>query len=359
MSLTYELSRENVRILRPYEVIEPPLGVIELDANENFLVEEGWAKETVLKAATLVDPRRYPPPYGREAVEALSRFLSVEAEAIAVNNGSDEFVDLLFKAFVNPGEEVVIIEPTFEIYSLIAKVAGARVKEALVKKEDFSLNVEKVLEALSSKVKLVFLCSPNNPTGVQYSLKEVREVAETFKGIVVVDEAYADFSELSVLKFALELENLLVSRSFSKVAGMAGLRIGYAVAHPSIIEMLRKVDLPFRVNAVAQKAASLVLEKWSVVEGFIRKVKEEREKLFNELSSLKGLKTYPSKANFILTRVVKEGLTSTQVRDFLMKMGIMVRDRGHLPLLENCLRITVGTSEANAKLVDALRKVME
>ncbi len=358
MTLIDQLVKPSVKELKPYEAVEPPPGVVELDANENLLVDERWAKEILLRAAQGVDPRSYPPAYGREAVKALSRHLAVDEKALAVNNGSDEFIDLVFKAFVSPGDEVVIVEPTFEIYGLMAKVAGAVVKRVLVD-ADFKLNVEGVLEATGQRTKLIFLCSPNNPTGVQYSPEEVRKVAEECRCLVVVDEAYVDFAEKTVMNLALELDNVLVLRSFSKTAGMAGLRIGYALASPHIIETLRKVDLPFRVSGVAQKALALALEEWNKVGLFLRKVKEERERLFNELSSINGLKPYPSQANFFLVRVVKEGFTSRRVYESLLRRGLLVRDRGHLPMLENCLRITVGTREVNRRLLEALREVME
>lgn len=352
-----ELAKPWLRWVEAYEAYEAPPGALELDSNENFVVDEGWARSLLLKAAGSVDPRRYPPPYGREAAEAISRHLGVDVSEVAVNNGSDEFVDLAFKAFTQPGDEVVVVEPTFELYGLVARASGVKVRTALVE-EDFSLNPRRVVEA-SRGAKLVFICSPNNPTGRHYSLSELRELVEGCRCLIILDEAYVDFADHDALRLALNYENALVLRSFSKVAGLAGLRLGYAVGRPEVVRMLKRVDLPFRVSSVAQRAASLLLEEWEVVRRFIEEVRAERAWLLERLSALPGVKPYPSQANFLLVRVLKEGLTSSQLRSALLAKGIAVRDRGHLPLLENCLRITVGPREAGERLVEALREVVE
>lgn len=357
MVFVEELARPWLSQVRPYEVYEPPPGVLELDSNENFVVDEGWARGLLLRAASEVDPRRYPSPYGREAAEAISSHLGVDAKEVVVSSGSDDLVDALFKAFTQPGDGVVVVEPTFEVYGLVAAVAGVRVRPVLLR-DDFSLDARRAIEA-SEGAKMVFVCSPNNPTGSCCGLGELREVAEGCRSLVVVDEAYADFSGSSALKLALELENVVVLRSFSKVAGMAGLRVGYAVGRREVLDLLRRVELPFKVSSVAQRAVRYVLEEWDVVERYVEEVRALREELFAELSSVRGVRPYPSQANFVLARVTKEGLSSGAVLSALLARGVLVRDRGHLPLLENCLRITVGPREANRRLVEALREVVE
>jgi len=357
MSFIEGLARPWLRHVEAYEAYEPPPGVLELDSNENWVVDEAWARSLVVRAAEDVDPRKYPPPYGARAAEAIRQRLGLDVGEVAVSNGSDELIDLAFKAFTQPGDEVVVVEPTFELYGLVARAAGVKVRAALVN-EDLTLNPRRVVEAAEG-AKLVFICSPNNPTGVQYGLGEVREVAEGCRSLVVLDEAYVGFADRDLLKLALDLENVLVLRSFSKVAGMAGLRVGYAVGRREVLDVLRRVDLPFRVGSIAQRAVELILEEWSEVERFAEEVKAQRGWLYRELSSIDGVEPYPSQANFILARVVKEGLTSSQVRSALLSKGVLVRDRGHLPLLENCLRITVGPRWANERLVEALREVVE
>ncbi|MCX8205001.1 MAG: histidinol-phosphate transaminase [Candidatus Nezhaarchaeota archaeon] len=356
MKLAERLARPWLAQVRPYEAYEPPSGVLELDSNENFVVSEEWARSILARAASEVDPRKYPPPYGREAAEAISRRLGVDAGEVAVSSGSDELIDLLFKVFTQPGDEVVIVEPTFEVYGLAARVAGVKVRAVLLR-EDFSLDARRVVEAAGA-AKLVFVCSPNNPTGRHYGLEEVREVAEGSPGLVVVDEAYVDFASHDALELALSLENVVVLRSFSKVAGMAGLRVGYAVSRREVVDLLRRAELPFKVSSVAQRAVSYVIEEWGAVERFIEEVRAQREWLFAQLSSIPGLRPYPSQANFVLARVAKEGLSSEGVCSALLARGILVRDRGRLPLLENCLRITVGPREANRRVVEALREVV-
>ncbi|RLF15013.1 MAG: histidinol-phosphate transaminase [Thermoprotei archaeon] len=359
MTSIADMVRDSVKPLRPYEAFEPPPGVIELDANENLVIDEAWAKAVLIEAAKSVDPRLYPKAYGGEALRALSEHLGVDERNLAVSNGSDELIEMAVKAFIDRGNTAVIVEPTFEVYGLVVSAAGGLVKPVLVKPESFELDVDSIVEA-SREAKLVFLCSPNNPTGVQYREEQVAEIAERCRrSLVVVDEAYADFAGSSLMELALRLDNVLVLRSLSKSAGMAGLRIGYAVSSPQVIEALRKVDLPFRVNSVAQRALGLVLADWRRVEGFLERVRKLREELFKALSSIEGVKPYPSKANFLLVRVVKQGLTSSKVYARLLSKGFLVRDRGKLPLLENCLRITVGPKEVNERLVEALREVVE
>ena len=359
MSSLTPLARRPLEKVRPYEVQEPPPGVVELDANENIVLDEEWAKSVVARAAREVDPRKYPPAYGSEAIEALSEHLGVERRNIAVSCGSDEIIGMLARAFVDPGDHVVIVEPTFEVYAAQVAVAGGVVRRVLVKPESFQLDVDAVVEA-SKGAKLLFLCSPNNPTGAQYERSDVEEVARRCRDcIVVIDEAYADFAGSSLMDLALSEDNVVVLRSFSKSAGMAGLRIGYAVSTPPIIEALRRVDLPFKVSSVAQRAVRIVLSEWRVVESYIEEVRRLRDELYSMISSVRGVKAYPSKANFLLVRLTREGVTSRDLCGELLKRGFLVKDRGSMPMLENCVRVTVGTREVNAGVVEAFREVVE
>ncbi|MEM1538476.1 MAG: histidinol-phosphate transaminase [Candidatus Nezhaarchaeales archaeon] len=353
-----EAVKESVKAIKPYEAPQAPVGVVKLDFNENLVIEEEWVKRLLLEAARSVDPRLYPSPYAQRAVESVANFLGVNADYVAVSNGSDEFVDLTVKAFVGYGDEAIVVEPTFEVYSLCVTVAGGVVKRFLLN-DDMSLDVASLLDAVTPRTKLIFLCSPNNPTGNQQPRNVVKDIVEESRRLVVLDEAYGDFAEYSAIDMALSLPNLLVLRSFSKSFGLAGLRAGYAVGSKELISTLRRVDLPFRVSSVTEKVVELALNRWEYVKSKVEEVKRLRAELFKALSGIEGLKPYPSNANFILTKVVKEGASSASVMQYLAKKGFLVRDRGTLPKLENCLRITVGPRDVNVKLTEALREALE
>lgn len=329
---------------------------LRMNLNENFLVDKFFSHTLLIEACHAVDTRRYPVAKGERALEAIAEELGVWKDEVVVGNGSDEILDLVSKIFVGRGEALVI-DPTFEMYKFYVRIVGGTVKTVLTD-EEFGISAERILSAVSEKTKAIFICSPNNPTGKQYEREEILKVVKNFRGLVVLDEAYVDFAPYSLTREATRYQNLLVLRTFSKAFGLAGLRIGYGVGNSDIIEWLRSAQSPFSVNSVAQEACRLVLKNKKIYETFIRTLIEEREYLMAELEMIKGVKAYPSNANFILVRILNPNLSSSEACRLLKEEGIEVRDRGELPLLKNCLRVTVGRREDNLRFIKALERVL-
>jgi histidinol-phosphate aminotransferase len=329
---------------------------LRMGLNENFLVDKFFSHTILMEAAQGVDVRRYPVTKGGRALEAISQELGIWEDELIVGNGSDEILDLVAKVFVGRGEALVV-DPTFEMYKFYVGLSGGIARNVLTD-EEFEISAEKILSAVNERTKVIFICSPNNPTGRQYQRDEVLRVVEEFEGIVVLDEAYVDFAPYSLTLEAPKYPNLLVLRTFSKAYGLAGLRVGYGVGDRDLVKWLRSAQSPFSVNSVAQEACRLVLKNRRVYEAFIRMVVEEREYLMAELEMVNGVKAYPSSANFILVKLIDPARPSSEVCRSLRAEGIEVRDRGGLPLLEDCLRVTVGRREDNLKFVEALKKVL-
>ncbi|MEM4576103.1 MAG: histidinol-phosphate transaminase [Candidatus Nezhaarchaeales archaeon] len=345
-----------VKKLLKYEVRERALRktkAYKLDANENLILDEDWIRSLVKEALERVDVRLYPPAYASKAVEAIAKFLGVSKRNVIVDNGSDAIIDLVAKCFVGQGR-ALIVEPTFEMYRFYVEALGGVVDSFYVN-SDFSISADKLLE-VSRGAKAIFLASPNNPTGKQYPRELLETLAEEFDGILVIDEAYADFGDFSLWDLPLKYENVVVLRSFSKVAGLAGLRIGYAVVSEEVHSFINRLQSPYSVNSLAQEVVEIVLDKWHVVKKTIEEVKREREFLLRELASIKGIRPYDSKANFVLFRVNIGG--SRELIERLESMGFYVRERDLKPLLENCIRVTVGPRDVNKLFVQALREVL-
>jgi histidinol-phosphate aminotransferase len=275
-----------------------------------------------------------------------------------VANGADEIMDLLMKVFVRRGSKVMVVEPTFPMYTFFAELYGGK-KVTVMLKKDFSLNVDAILKRADKDTRLLFVCSPNNPTGNQFRESDIKRLLEEFKGVVVVDEAYVDFAAGSVINWIRDYDNLAVLRSFSKAFGLAGLRLGYLVSSKHVVKYVQRVVGPFNVNSVTQQAIVLALQNWSYFKEKINLVVNEREWLMKNLQQIDGTKPYPSDANFILFKVTKTNLTSAVVTERMENRNVLVKDRGHLPLLDNCIRVTVGTRKMNESFVSALKASLE
>lgn len=338
-----------------YEKLATPEVAIRMSLNENILVDRSFSSTIIQEVASRADIRRYPKAKGGSALKAISEDLGLWEDQIVIGNGADEILDLISKVFV-AGGEAIVVEPTFEMYRLYIGLTRGRVKSVLLR-PDFDLNPEDVLSAIGEKTKAIFICSPNNPTGRQYKPAVVEKIVEESGKLVVLDEAYADFAPNSLVRKACKYPNLLVLRTFSKAYGLAGLRIGYGLGDSEIIEWLRAAQSPFSVNAIAQEACKLVLENKPIYNSFILRVMEERKYLLAELQMLNGVTAYESDANFILFRLLGE-TSSSEVQKKLLASGIEVRDRGGMPMLENCLRVTVADRESNMKFIDELEKCL-
>lgn len=348
------------------EILKPKLGkdfydetasqgnMVRMGLNENMIVDGCVANMLLEEAAKRTDPRRYPAPKGSSAIKAISESLGVWEDEVIVGNGADEILDLICKVYVGGGEALVV-EPTFEMYRFYIGLGRGRVRASMMTKE-FGLDAEGVLGGITDKTKALFICSPNNPTGRQFSKDDVLRVVEDCDRLVVVDEAYSDFAPYSLSRESTRYQNLLVLRTFSKAFGMAGLRLGYATSTNETTGWLRAAQSPFSVNEVAQEMARLVLENNKIYEEWVKKTVEERAYLKAELDDVNGIEAFDSDANFILFRILNKDLRSSDVVARLKGAGFEVRDRGALPMLKNCIRVTVSTRQNNMRFVGELVK---
>jgi len=332
--------------------------VVKLDLNENFAAAIDVMEFLLLDACRDIDIRLYPPPYGGMIIKAISDFLGFSESEISVGNGADEVLDLLMKVFVKKNSKVLVVEPTFSMYDYFTQLYGGR-KVTVLLRPNFELDIDTILKKIDKETRLLILCSPNNPTGNQLKKEDIERVLQEFNGVVVVDEAYVDFAGYTVVDWVKNFNNLVVLRTFSKAFGLAGIRFGFLVSNKSIVEYVKRVTSPFNVNIVTQRLIALALENWIYFKERIQYVIREREWLRNNLVKIDGITPYSSDANFILFKVTKNLLTSSTVTKRLENRNVLVKDRGDLPLLKNCIRVTVGTRYMNETFLSALKEALE
>ena len=297
---------------------------------------------------------RYPDPLQRELKELLASVKGIPANYTFLGNGSDEAIDLLYRCFCRPGvDNVVAIEPTYGMYRVCADINDVDYRPVLLD-EHFQMQADKLLAACDDKTKLVWICSPNNPTGNDMNREEVLKVISKFQGIVVVDEAYSDFSRQLPLRFELpQHPNLVVLNTMSKAWASAAIRLGMAFASPDIIGLFNKVKYPYNINQLTQQQAMTALQARFDVEAWVQLILRERVQMMDAFRQLPICKeVFPSDANFFLTRVTD----AQAIYNYLVEQGIIVRNRHRVQLCQNCLRITVGTRNENTELLSALRK---
>ena len=343
MKTLEELVRPNILSLKPYSSARDEYSGKEahvfLDANENPYNQPF---------------NRYPDPLQRDLKAAIEKVKQVPASCIFLGNGSDEAIDLAYRCFTRSGiDNVVAIEPTYGMYKVCADINDVEYRPVLLD-EHFQISAEKLLAACDDNTKIIWICSPNNPTGNNINREEITKVLEQFEGIVIIDEAYSDFSQEK--PFRLELrnyKNLIVLNTFSKAWGCAAIRLGMAFAHPEIINIYNKVKYPYNVNLLTQQKAMEALKEPYETDKVIRILLQERARLisaFHDLPICEGI--YPSDANFFLAKMTD----AQKIYDYLVNKGIIVRNRTRVSLCNNCLRITIGTKTENAELLSALRQ---
>ena len=335
------LVRENVIKLTPYssarDDFKGSTGVF-MDANEN----------------PFGNLNRYPDPYHKELKAAVSRFKGIGEENIFLGNGSDEIIDLCFRIFCNPGiDRALTFTPTYGMYEVSASVNDVKVIK-LPLNESFQIDIKKTELLLSDKhLRMIFICSPNNPTSNSMNYSDVEYIISKFKGIVIIDEAYIDFSEKpSFMKLIARYPNLIVMQTFSKAFGLAAVRVGMAFTNPDIIKYFYKLKPPYNISTINQKAALRKLGKPDEYKYQVKKIKDERERLAENLKKMRVVeKVYPSDANFLLVKVKD----ANYVYNTLIDKNIIVRNRSSV--IDNCIRITVGKPSENNKLINALKSV--
>lgn len=348
-----ELLRDEIRTLDAYDAPVIP-GLVKLDANENPFDFPGIVKDAL--AREMVDQiySRYPDPMARELLCELSSYTGLPADCLLAGNGSDELILTLLLTF-GSGGTIPVAVPTFSMYFVHSVVAGAR-PVFIPRRPDFSVDAGAMAEAgKSSEARVLFLCTPNNPTGNITPPEVIAGIAGVSRCLVVVDEAYIEFGGESCLPLMEKYPNLVVLRTFSKAFGLAGLRVGYLAANPEVINQLKKVKNPYNLNAHSQLAAKIVLRYRDIFSRQIREILNLKQELQKDLEQLPGIRLYPGEANFILFRTPHD---AGEVFEGLLERGILIRNV-HSPGLEGCLRTTVGQREENRLFIKALADVLK
>jgi histidinol-phosphate aminotransferase len=341
----------------PFEVLSARLGlspdqIVKVDANEN---PYGPSPRVAEALARYPYYHIYPDPNHTLLREALAGYVGVGREHLMLGTGSDELLDVVLRLFVRPGETAVNCPPTFAMYSFLADIAGARTL-AVPRREDFAVDVaaiESLFERAEPLPKLIFVASPNNPDGSVLSRRDLLRLL-ALPAVVVIDQAYVEFGGEDFARLVPAHANLIVMRTFSKWAGLAGLRVGYGVFPVGIVEHLFKIKQPYNVNAAAQAAVLASLEDLETLQARVRTLVAERERLYAGLQSIDYLYPYPSQSNFILNRV--RGRDAAELKGALERRGILVRYY-RTPRLRDCIRISVGTPEQNTRVLTALHEV--
>lgn len=339
------LVRENIRTMKPYSSARHEFSgdaSVFLDANEN-----------AFGSPLPVHYNRYPDPRQQALREKISSIKGLPLQNIFTGNGSDEAIDLLFRIFCEPGRDnVILFPPTYGMYEVCAEMNDVAVKKVPLR-PDFQIDLEATETAVDERTKLIFVCSPNNPSGNSMNREDIEILLNNFDGLVVVDEAYINYARQKTMISALtEYPNLVILQTLSKAWGLAGLRIGMAFAGEPVIGYMDKVKYPYNISTAAQELALEALSSISSVNNWTRTTVEQRDRMARDLETLNFVqKVYPSDANFLLVKMQR----ALDVYEFLAGKGIIVRDRSKIQLCEDCLRITTGTPEENKKLLEALK----
>ena len=346
-----KLVRQNILNLKPYTSARDLYsnGIL-LDANENSI----GSTFTEINGLNL---NRYPDPHQNDLRDLISNRLNITKENLFFGVGSDEIIDLLIRIFCEPGKNRIMIpEPTYGMYRVSADINNVSIVSVLLN-DDFQIDFDEIEKNYSEDIKVIFLCSPNNPTGNLLNKDDVLKLCMRYYSIIIIDEAYIDFADGgSLINEVNNYPNLIVMRTFSKAWGLAGVRLGFCVANELIIKLLFKVKAPYNINTLTRYALKKAIKNEKLKNSFIKMIIEEREKLHQEISKLDGIsKIFDSDANFLLIKCDN----TKNVLQKLANKGIIIRDRSDQPKLEDCLRISVGTEKQNIILLDALKEIMK
>jgi histidinol-phosphate aminotransferase len=329
--------------------------IVKLNFNENLFVDRKQQAELVRQLADELDLRMYPEDEMPKLAENISAYMGVPEDFIVISNAGDELIERVIRLFMEKGDIAVSFAPTFAIPRLcIKRQEGEYISVPL--KDDFQLDVPAMLSKFSDKTRLLYICSPNNPTANQMKAEDIEALVKAFPGVVILDEAYGEFADYSFIPRIREFPNMVILRTFSKAFGLAALRLGYAVANPELAKILtEKAPLPYPVSAFSLRMGCKVLQDLSVMEKAVGALLAERTKFIKALNNVEGVQAFPSKADFILINAQKP---ADEVYEKLLKRGVMLKKWGKLLQYDNCFRITVGLPEMNAKLIKALRQIM-
>lgn len=343
---------KEIRDITPYSV--PHIDCqIKLDGNESPFSLPEDVQDQVNKALNEIEVNRYPDPEAERLIEIISRGSEFPKTGILLGNGSDELIGMLITTFTSGTGKVLCPAPSFSMYKLTALAMGAEVLEIPLN-EKFDIDLDPTIKVIEEEdPDLIFLASPNNPTGNMYSASKIAEIISVAKGVVVVDEAYSDFSGYTFLPLVKECENLVILRTLSKV-GFAGLRVGMLFAGDNLVSEINKVRYPYNINSLSQVVSEVVLENHEFVSESIQLIVRERDRVYKTLSEIEGITAYPSDANFIFFKVEDaDSLFST-----LVEKDILIRNFNRPGRLQNCMRVTIGTPQENDAFLSALTEIL-
>ena len=357
MKIIQRLINPAIQSMQAYHV-PPSSGLIKLDAMENPYTWPEELKKQWLEELETVSINRYPDPAAVALREKIRSVMGISEElSIMLGNGSDELIQIIAMALAQPDRVYMAPEPGFVMYRLISQTVNAHFKPIPLNSDDFSLEMEPVLTAMNHEQPvLIFIAYPNNPTGNLFDENVVLEIIRKAPGLVVIDEAYHAFAGKSFVRYIDKFENLLVMRTLSK-SGLAGLRLGYMIGSKDWLQELDKIRLPYNINSLTQKTADFILTHYQILQQQAQQICKSREVLFNVLHGIDGIKVWPSEANFILFRVVSKN--SNEIYAELKQQGILIKNmHGSHAMLENCLRVTIGTDDENALFLETLKRFL-
>ncbi len=347
-----EFVREAVRVLPGYQAPATGSARVKLDQNESPFDLPEDLKEEVLRRLRSKPWNRYPVYENPALRQKLAAWLGVDDDALLLGHGSNQILYALATAILRPGDRLVLSPPTFSLFELVGRIFEARIR-AVPQERDFRFSADALAKAASS-ARLTLLCSPNNPTGAVLDLDDLDRILGMAGGVVLWDEAYHEFWGKTALPLLARHPNLLILRTFSKAYGLAGVRLGYLVGNPDLVAEIRKVNLPYNIDALSETVLEVVLEQPGYAKERVRGIVAERERLQDELQRMPGVSVYPSQANFLLLRFAD----GERVYRELLSEGVFVRSFLHSPGLEGCLRVTVGTREENQVFLDVLAEIL-
>ncbi len=360
MSVIERLIKPHLIKVQTYNPVDPPEllaekagiptdKIIKLNGNENPKEPSGRIKQAVASAAFNI----YPDPLQRKVRKSLAKYTNMAPEYIIAGAGSDELIDLLFRLFISPGDKILDFEPTFAMYGFCARIAGGSVSMA-PRNNNFDIDIDAAKDLIDEKTKIIFLSSPNNPTGNMATRHQIEDLLQTGL-LVVVDEAYFEFCQKTVADMISQYENLVVLRTMSKWAGLAGLRIGYGIMCPQLVNHIIDVKSPYNLSITSEAALIAALEETDSLMIEVKKIVAERERMFNLLNEINGIELFASDGNFILCEF-NDGMVG-HVYEGLANRGIFVR-RFDSPRLANHFRISIGTPDQTDQLISAIKELV-
>jgi histidinol-phosphate aminotransferase len=331
--------------------------ILKLDGNENLFISPKYINTLIKSTLEEIKANLYTDTTCEDLREAIAKHFSFKMENVMVGNGADGILDTIVKTYLDHNLESIVVEPTYSIYKFFINIMGAKYKPVLLN-NNFTLNTENIIKAITKKTRIIFFGSPNNPTGNQFDYYKVIEILNKSNCIIVVDEAYAEYGKYSLIPALRNYNNLIIVKTMSKAYGLASLRAGYCISNLEIIKEMLKITPPYPVNIVAQKIIPKILSKKEIILKIVNNVKKERKYLIYELAKFDNLEPYQSDSNFILFRVKDKSIDAYDLHKKLLEKGVIVRNRSTLPLLDNCLRITIGPREINDAFLKRLTDVL-